>query len=108
MTDSSDSHDPSAPLEAEWDREKVYALFDDLQQAAVAKQAEIHHVQVRTSSPSTAKDCQATLEEARRLLDSGEARAIQIRYSFDDESWCDTLMVFPDVIRVIRTRGVPG
>jgi len=105
MTESDDSIDPSAPLEAEWDREQVNALFDDLQGAAELQQAEIHHVQVRTSAPNSPKDHQTTLGEARQLLASGEARAIQIRYTFNGETWCDTLMVFPELIRIIRTRG---
>lgn len=107
MNDRNDSGGQT-PLEAEWDREKVGSLFDDLQQAVATKQAEIHHIQVRTSAPGAAKDCQATLEEARRLLESDQARAIQIRYTFAGESWCDTLMVFPESIRVVRTQEIDG
>lgn len=106
MIDPSDPHETPPPLEAEWDREQVNALFDDLQRAEETKQAEIHHLQVRTSSPSTPKDYQTTLQDARRLLETGEARAIQIRYTFDGELWCDTLMVFPESIRIIRTRAM--
>lgn len=108
MTEPDDSPEQPAPLEAEWEREKIDAFFADLQRAAESGQAVIHHVQVRTSSPSTPKDFQTTLPEAHSMLDSGEARAIQIRYSFDDEDWCDTLMVFPEMIRIIRTRGMQG
>jgi hypothetical protein len=99
-----DSHEQSAPLEAEWDREKVNTLFDDLLRAEELRHAQIHHVQVRTSASPSLQDCQTTLGEARRLLDTGEARAIQIRYTFDQENWCDTLMVLPESIRVVRTR----
>jgi hypothetical protein len=104
MNDSRDAAEQPELLEAEWDREKVNTLFDDLQRAEELDHAQIHHVQVRTSASPSSQDCQTTLGEARRLLDAGEARAIQIRYTFDHENWCDTLMVLPDSIRVVRTR----
>ena len=57
-----DSHDPGDAaeqpdlLEAEWDREPVNALFDDLQRAEELDHAQIHHVQVRTSASPSSQD----------------------------------------------------
>lgn len=80
-------------LSAQWDHEQVHALFDDLQQGA-----EIQRVQVRPSK----QDSAFTLQEARQLLEQGEAKAIQIRYRYDGQDWCDTLMVGAESIRIVR------
>lgn len=85
-------------LEAEWDHDQVDALFDDLE-----KGAEIQHVQVRSKPKDGPGDRAVTLRAAQELLRSGDAKAIQIRYSFNEQSWCDTLMVGPSTIRIIRT-----
>jgi hypothetical protein len=84
-------------LEATWDRETVDSLFSDLEQGAVVK-----HVQVRATRVGP-RDAAVTLQEAKRLLDDGTAQAIQIHYEFDGQAWCDTLIVSPTTIRVIRT-----
>lgn len=46
-----------------------------------------------------------TLEQARRSFLSGEALAIQIKYHFDGEVWCDTLLPAPVATKIIRTRA---
>lgn len=86
-------------LEAHWDMEQVDNLFEDLQQGA-----KVQHVQVRTTSGGATKDLAVTLGEALSLLHRGEAKAIQVRYEFDDQSWCDTLMSDSMDVRIIRTR----
>ena len=86
-------------LEAHWDLEQVVQLFRDLNEGA-----DVQHVQVRTASDGRAQDQSVTLLEAKELLEKGEARAIQIRYDFDEQNWCDTLMVKPDEVHIIRTR----
>jgi len=101
MNDFPETSEQPELLEAEWDHAQVDALFDDLQQGA-----KIHHVQVRKTAQGRPQDCQTTLDEARTLLHLGAAKAIQIRYTFDDQNWCDTLMVLPQSIRIIRTRGI--
>jgi hypothetical protein len=85
-------------LQAQWDREQVNALFDDLQQGA-----EIQRVQARPSK----QDSGVTLQEARQLLEQGEATAIQIRYRYDGQDWCDTLIVGAESIRIVRTSTCP-
>ncbi len=102
MTESHDASDPNEPpeiLEAHWDREQVVQLFHDLSEGA-----NVQHVQVRTVSDSRSQDQAVTLLEAKELLEKDEARAIQIRYDFDGQNWCDTLMVKPDEVHIIRTR----
>lgn len=99
MHDFTESAEPPEVLEAQWDLEQVERLFDDLHQGA-----EIQHVQVRTTSDRGAQDRVATLGEAQGLLQGGQAKAIQVRYRFDNQNWCDTLMIEPAAVRVIRTR----
>ncbi|GAA4443530.1 hypothetical protein [Novipirellula rosea] len=102
MNEPHDALDPNETpeiLEAHWDREQVVQLFHDLSEGA-----NVQHVQVRAASDGRAADQSVTLLEAKALFEQGEARAIQIRYDFDEQNWCDTLMVKPDEVHIIRTR----
>jgi hypothetical protein len=45
-----------------------------------------------------------TLQQAAALLDTREARAVQVRYRYQNADWCDTLMVTPEGIRLVRIR----
>ena len=102
MTDSHDHHQPEL-LEALWDRDQVDALFADLEQGA-----KVRHVQVRTTAGDhRAQDSAVNLEQARELLDDIRTKAIQIYYEYDSKTWCDTLMVLPDTIRIVRTTVPP-
>ena len=94
------NHDGSEPqvLETEWDRDQVNELFHDLSLGAV-----VQHVQVRMNGAGGTEDKEVELDEARQLFNRGESKAIQIRYAFDGEVWCDTLMVGPKLTRIIRT-----
>ena len=65
---------------------------------------QVEHVQVRSTARSGPSDRAVTLEEARELFNSQDAKAIQIRYGFEEETWCDTLMVQSDTVKIIRTR----
>jgi hypothetical protein len=89
---------PNSVLQADWDHERVAQLFADLQAGA-----HIIHVQVRTAVGKSPSDRETTLAEAHSLLDSGDAKAIQIRYDYEGQLWYDTLMVNNASIRVIRT-----
>ena len=103
MTDT-DDHRPPEVLEANWDRDRVAALFTDLQRGA-----EVRHVQVRsTSGNNRSEDSTVTLEQARELLDDNLAKAIQIYYEYDGKSWCDTLMPSHDTIHILRTIVPPN
>ena len=103
MNDETIHPDASHPevLEAQWDHEQVNALFRDLDQGA-----EILHVQVRATSiagPKATPDRAVTLSEAHQLFQDGVTKAIQIRYEFGGQTWCDTLMVEPEAVKIIRT-----
>lgn len=85
-------------LQAEWARDQVMQLFVDL-----ATGAEVHHVQLRTA----AGDSAASLPAAERAFSAGEAHAIQVRYRFEGELWCDTIMPGDPTTKIIRNR-LPG
>lgn len=98
MTETDPHYQPEV-FEAYWDRDQVDALFADLKQGA-----EVRKVQARTTSGNNRPEESAvTLEQARELLDDGLATAIQIYYEYDDKTWCDTLMISPNTIRIVRT-----
>ena len=99
MNDSNESATAPEVLEDRWEMQKVDSLFDDLRQGA-----EVQHVQVRRNADGVSEDQVATLDEAQRLLHCGQAKAIQIRYRFENQSWCDTLMIESEDVRIIRTR----
>lgn len=82
-------------LQAEWARDQVNQLFDDLRDGA-----DVQHVQLR----STTTDTVATLAEAKLAFDSGEAQAIQVRYLFEQEVWCDTILPGDPTTKIVRSR----
>lgn len=100
MTHEADPPNEPEVLMAEWDLPKVLTLFDDLERGA-----EVKHVQARSSMGKSTNDTSVSLGEAKQMLSDGSAKAIQIYYDFEQQSWCDTLMVLPDCIRVIRAVG---
>ena len=103
MTDAHDDQQPDV-LEACWDRDQIDALFADLKQGAKVTQ-----VQVRTSSGNHRSEDEAvTLEQAAEMLDDSRTKAIQIYYEYDSKNWCDTLMILPDTIRIVRTVVPPN
>ncbi len=86
-------------LQAEWDKDQVMQLFADLAAGAV-----IEHVQMR----SIQTDATVTLAEAAAAFDAGEAQAIQVRYVFENEMWCDTIMPGDPTTKIIRNRLPAG
>jgi hypothetical protein len=82
-------------LQAEWAKDQVMALFADL-----AAGADVQHVQLRTDSD----DRTVTLTEAESAFSSGIARAIQVRYRFENEWWSDTIMPGDPTTKIIRNR----
>lgn len=91
-------HGESLPnlLEGQLDREQCAKLFSDLSESA-----QVLHVQVR---PTVARegDRKTSLHEAQRMLDSGNARRVQIRYNYKGDTWCDTLVVLNAGVRLVR------
>ena len=43
-----------------------------------------------------------TLDDAAAGLRDGSFRAVQVRYRYEDQEWCDTLMSTPAGLRVVR------
>lgn len=82
-------------LEAEWARDQVLQLFADL-----AAGTGVQLVQLRTPQA----DATVPLAEAEAAFASNRAEAVQIRYLFEGESWCDTIMPGDPTTKIIRTR----
>ena len=49
-----------------------------------------------------------TLDEARKLLDSGPVFAVQIRYAHGGRYWCDTLFRRTTGVRLLRMEVTEG
>jgi hypothetical protein len=83
--------------QAELDEQTAVALFRDwsaLDAVAVSvKRAE--HAYVQESEVWT-------LARARDALESGNVRAIQVRYVHESRTWTDTLMRHPGGLRLVR------
>ncbi|TWU46908.1 hypothetical protein [Rubripirellula reticaptiva] len=82
-------------LQAEWGSDQVLQLFDDLRDGAV-----IEHVQLKASG----RDTTVTIGQARAAFSDGTADAIQVRYLFEGETWCDTIMPATPTTKIIRNR----
>ncbi|MGV3484969.1 MAG: hypothetical protein ACO1RT_11175 [Planctomycetaceae bacterium] len=85
-------------LEGDWEPAQIQALFEDLEHGA-----KVQHVQVRIGGDSGVQELSTTLQEAKGYSESGRAKAIQIRYEYDGQLWCDTLLFHGDAVKVIRT-----
>ncbi|MDG2223625.1 MAG: hypothetical protein P8L85_19745 [Rubripirellula sp.] len=82
-------------LQAEWDADQVRQLFADLSAGA-----QVEHVQLRTDEADATVD----LAQAGAAFSAGAARAIQVRYLFENEMWCDTIMPGDPTTKIIRNR----
>ena len=82
-------------LEADWSRDQVLQLFLDL-----VLGAEVQHVQLRTATV----DSTSTLAEAESAFIEGSAKAIQVRYRFENEQWSDTILPGDPTTKIIRSR----
>lgn len=95
----SDSFEPQL-FQSELNPDEVEALFADLSLGA-----EVTHVQVKMKLGIGAADSKMTLTDAQGLLRLGQVAAIQIRYRYEQQDWCDTLMVLPHAVRIVRTKA---
>jgi len=98
-TPDDDSADLPELLEGVWPRGRILELFEDLHLGA-----EVSHVQLRERTAEGVQDHTTSLDQARDSFETGAAQAIQIRYTFEEETWCDTLMPQGNATKVIRTR----
>ncbi|MGI9473665.1 MAG: hypothetical protein ACR2NZ_19135 [Rubripirellula sp.] len=98
MNEQDPGEPPQEVYHDDWSLEQVGQLFLDL-----AAGAEVEHVQIRLSADRPSADQRVTLQDASDAFHRGEATAIQIRYRFEGQVWCDTLMVRPTEVRIVRT-----
>lgn len=93
--------DPEAPevLEGRLDRVGVESYFRDLDELAEIDQVLVRWVDTMRESAAT------TLEESRDAVRSGTAHAVQIRYRYGEETWCDTLLADDKGHRILRVRS---
>ena len=82
-------------LQAEWAKVQVLQLFADL-----AAGAQVQHVQLKTA----ATDATVPLAAAEAAFVADDAHAIQVRYVFEGEMWCDTIMPGNPTTKIIRNR----
>lgn len=79
--------------------ETVDQLLGDLQALAT-----IHEVQVKGGALAHARGAPRDLAAARAALHAGEALGIQIRYRYQQQEWCDTLLrTATGAVRLVRT-----
>lgn len=100
-------NEPSAPpplpdlQQATFDVVELEHLLRDL--AACARVTEV--IPKYAATGHVAEAPALTLEDGRRLLLDGSARAVQFRYRFENADWWDTVMVLPDgQFRLVRIR----
>lgn len=82
-------------LQAEWAKDQVLQLFDDL-----AAGADVQHVQLKSDTTDATVD----LAAAQAAFAADTAQAIQVRYVFESEMWCDTIMPGAPTTKIIRNR----
>lgn len=86
-------------LQAEWAKDQVLQLFAD-----IAAGAEVQHVQLKSAST----DATVPLSVAEAAFAAEQARAIQVRYIFEGQLWCDTIMPGSPTTKIIRNRVPQG
>lgn len=89
--------------EAILDANTLGQLFED-----VSRCTHLIEVIVKRDPRSQTPDATYTLDEARQMLEEGAAMGIQLRYSYDDAQWWDTLIRTQAGIRIVRIRHDMG
>jgi hypothetical protein len=82
-------------LQAEWAKDQV---------ADLAAGANVQHVQLKSATT----DATVLLATAEAAFAADEAHAIQVRYVFEGEMWCDTIMPGNPTTKIIRNRVPNG
>lgn len=77
--------------------EDINSLFADL-----AACTSILSIQEKGSPQAYAESGPTALQVAKERLLNRSVRALQIRYSYQNREWTDTLMCLPDGVRLIR------
>ncbi|MBK9992313.1 MAG: hypothetical protein IPP19_16735 [Verrucomicrobia bacterium] len=79
------------------DEATLDALFRDLAQCT-----QILAVIPKGAPQAYAAERGIDLEAARAGLASGIFRGVQVRYRYDGQEWCDTLLATPGGVRLVR------
>jgi hypothetical protein len=92
---------PPVPLMVDGliDAATLRQLFEELEQYAT-----ILNVREKNSPTSYTEQAEQPLQNAVPRLLSGESRATQIRYRYDDFEWTDTFLAMPKGYKVVRCR----
>ena len=89
------------PLPTIWDKlldpATLDQYFNDL-----ATHAEIIHIKEKQSPTEYVHENTMDLSVALEKVMSGDARAVQIRYRFEEQAWCDTLMHHASGVKLVR------
>ncbi len=75
----------------------LQALFRDL-----AQFTQILAVIPKMSAAAMVAETSLNLENAHDGLRSGAYRGVQVRYRYDNQEWCDTLLNTPAGIKLVR------
>jgi len=89
------------PLPTIWDKLLDPATLDQYFKD-LATHAEMISVQQKQSQTEYVHENTIDLSVAREKVMSGDARAVQIRYRFDEQEWCDTLLRHTSGVKLIR------
>jgi hypothetical protein len=90
------------PLPTIWDKLLDAATLDQYFKD-LATHAEIISVQEKQSPTEYVHENTVDMAVAREKVMSGTTRAVQIRYRFEEQEWCDTLMCQASGVKLIRT-----
>ncbi|HQR05520.1 MAG TPA: hypothetical protein PLN21_01795 [Gemmatales bacterium] len=89
------------PLPAIWDKLLDSATLDQYFKD-LATYAEIISVHEKQSPSDHVGENPIDLPLAREKMMTGEVRAVQIRYRFEDQEWCDTLLHQALGVKLVR------
>lgn len=87
--------------ETELDADGLRALFRDLVAAT-----EIEGIRCKQAPDQRADAAGISPEEALAWLLEGRVRGVQVRYRYEGESWCDTILATPGGHRVVRVAAL--
>lgn len=77
------------------------AMLDELVRDLAALTS-VHEVLLRGAPQELSSRAQRDVLELPPLLATGQIRAAQVRYRYDDKDWCDTLLATDAGVRLVR------
>lgn len=86
--------------QSDLDSDALWRLFDEWARFASV-------IEVRAKGGPAMSSSALDLEGARSGLGSGSLRGVQVVYTWESETWVDTVLARPGGFRVTRMRAVP-